>query len=243
MTKKKEPKENNFKKLRDFIRAHEMRYYVIDGYDQVHIGKAFKVEMNNSEYWIHFSYGDRPCLLTSNDIKYRLFKTEEDAKTKAEQLRKTKADRKAKEDKEKKDKFKEVTEYLRNFRIYDIKNWKSDEIKPEGKPFAEAIIHLYNEIPKKQKYDNDFYGMVVRYLRTGTFESQGLMFRKEHVVCVRYGKFEAVQIELINGLKITPVSRSLSQLIRIVFGDNDSGWSYNKVSYPKSEHDDIEERK
>ena len=74
-------KQGKAKQLRDFIKSHEMRYFVdfSDYSGQVHIKKAFKVEINKTEYWIYFSYGDRPELKEERC----LLKTMEEAKAKA----------------------------------------------------------------------------------------------------------------------------------------------------------------
>jgi hypothetical protein len=167
----------------------------------------------------------------------------DDAKAKAKKLREAHKKKKAEKDKQKKEKFNEVTEYLENFRMYDLRTGYGDdaEIKPEGKKFAQAIKYLYNDIPKKDQWEtsSDLIKLLTNYIKTGTFYTQGISFRKEHVVYVKHGKGNAVEIELTNGTKIRPVSSNFCFLINTVFNSDDH-WEYNFIE-PKGTHDDIKE--
>ena len=214
-------KESKTKKLRDFIKSHERRYFVTyqDYSGQTHIKKAFKVEINNDVYWLYFRYGDRPEIIAENT----LVKTMAEAKAKAEKLREAHKRKKEKEAKEKKEKFTEVTKYLERFDTWDLRKGYGDEIKQECQPFVDAITRIFNRLPDKQ--------------------NQGKMFRKEQVVQIEYGKDGSVCVELTNGDKITPADRNFTSLIKAVFGSNTDGWYYTSVEYPEKERDEVEHPK
>ena len=237
-------KESKEKNLRDFIKSHEMRYFVeySDYSGQVHIKKAFKVEINKDEYWVHFSYGDRPSLIQER----LLVKTMEEAKTKAIKLRDTHQKKKKAERDAAKAKLKEVTEYPENTRYWDLKEGYGNDakIKDDYQPLVYAISRIYRDLPSKEKDDEQTYiNTLERYIQTGTIYTQGMSFSKEHIVSVKYGEDGAVQIELINGTKIIPVSHAVANLIRVIFGQRQDNWSYKKVRFPEGKYDDMEEPK
>lgn len=216
-----------------------MRYFVVYNYNsgQTHIKKAFRVEIGNDLYWLHFRNGKRPEIITENT----LVKTMAEAKAKAEKLREAHKKKKAKEAKEKKEKLDEVTSYLECLNVWDIlKNY--NEIKQECQPFVDAVKRVYKHLPDEQKTEEKqaHINMLLRYIKTGTFYSQGRMFRKEQVVQIEYGKDGSVRVELTNGDKITPVNRNFTSLIKAVFGDNTDPWYYADVKYPEGEKDVIE---
>jgi len=225
-------KKEQIKELRDFIRSHEMRYYVSaisSGIVTIH--KAFKVELNNSEHWIYFCYGTNPFLLTLNEVKHFLFKTMDEAKAKATEMRETNNKRKKAAKEEAIAKRKEVTEYLDNISMWDLSS-DQEEVRKEWKTFVEAVIKVYRKIPDKVKDDDKTYiGILGRYIQTGAIYTKGLSIRKEHIVSVKYGQDGSVQIELINGTKIIPASRSVTKLIKIIFGERDE-WYYKDIHYP-----------
>lgn len=232
-------KESKTKQLRDFIKSHEMRYFVTysEYSNQAHIKKAFKVEINNAEYWVYFAYGDRP------EIKDEriLLKTIDEARAKVQKLREKHQKEKKEAAENRKAKLAEVTKFIENFRWWDYKNWNSEEIKPEAQPFAKAISYLYADMPRREKDDEQTYiGLLERYIRYGTIYTQALAFRKEHVVSIKYGEYNAVQIELINGTTIIPKSESVTKLIKVIFGDKSDSWSYNDIKEPESKYDKIE---
>ena len=232
------------KQLRDFIKSHEMRYYAcISEYcGRTYIKKAFKAEVNNEVYWIHFSYGERPIVLGQTDIKYNLFASIKDAKTRAEELRDVHKKKMAAEKKERQAKLEEVTKYLKDFRMWDVRKGYGEEIKPEYQDFVDAIKVLYSDIPDREKMDSqsNYIKLLADYIRTGTFYTQGISFRKEQVVYVKHGNGNAVEIELINGMRIKPVSEKFCSLINIVFNSSNS-WGYN-FFYPTGTHDEIREK-
>jgi len=234
------------KELREFIRTHEMRYYVLDGYSQVCIKKAFRVGIDGvGHQWVNFRYGTRPVLLTNTEVKTRLFKTMEEAKVCAERLRTNRRKKKEAEKKKADNFFKEVTDYLTDFRIYRLTNGygRDAEVKPEGQAFVDAIKRLYSDLPSKEKWETwqQCVKLFTNYIRTGTFYTQGISFRKEQVVYVKHGKNSAVEIELTNGMKIRPVSGNFCMLINAVFNSDDS-WEYNFFE-PEGNHDKITEPK
>ena len=234
-------KESKTKQLRDFIKSHEMRYFIeTSTYSgQVHIKKAFKVEINKAEYWVYFSYGDRPELKEERI----LVKTMEDAKAKAQKWREAHQKEKKKAAADKKAKLAEVAEFLNDFSWYDHKDWNSDEIKPSGQPLAEAIKRVYSNMPRREKDDEQTYiKLLENYIKHGTIYTQALSFRKEHVVSVKFGEYGPVQIELINGTTIIPKSQAVTNLIKTIFGDKLDSWSYNDIKEPTDKYDKTKER-
>ena len=235
-------KQGKAKQLRDFIKSHEMRYFVehSDYSGQTHIKKAFKVEINNNEYWVYFCYGDHP------EIKDEriLLKTMEEAKAKAQKLR-DEHQRKKKEAADKhKERMEDVVKFLNNLSWYDYEDWNSEEIKPEGQPIAEAIRRVYASMPHREKDDEQTYiGLLENYIKHGTIYTQAISFRKEHVVSVKYGEHGAVEIELINGTTIIPKSNAVSNLIKTIFGERLDSWSYNEVKEPTDKFDKMKEPK
>ena len=234
-------KESKTKQLRDFIKSHEMRYFVdfSDYSGQAHIKKAFKVEINKTEYWLHFSYGDRPEL---KEERY-LLKTMEEAKAKAQKIREAYQKQKKEKAAARKAKYEEVTRYLNNFRMWDITEWDGNDkvVKPEGRDFVKAIKELYADIPDREKDDQLTYTQELeRYIEHGTIYTQGMTFRKEHIISVKYGEDGSVEIKLIDGTTIIPVSRSVTHLIKTIFGQNRS-WTYNHVKFPEGTHDEMKE--
>ena len=235
--------ENRIKQLRNIIKSYEMRYFASysDYNGRTHIKKAFKVEINNREYWVYFTCGDQPELLSLLEVKYNLFASIKDAKARAEELRDAHKKKKAAEKKKEQEKLKDVTEYLMNFNMWTAKIGYGDEIKPEYQDFVDAIKRLYYKIPDKEKMasDDNCIKILADYIRTGTFYTQGISFRKEQVVCVKHGKDNAVEIELTNGMKIKPVSKNFAFLINTVFNSGDS-WVY-QFNFPSDKKDEITE--
>ena len=236
-------KQGKAKQLRDFIKSHEMRYFVehSDYNGQTHIKKAFKVEINNAEYWVHFSYGDRP------EIKDEriLLKTMDEANAKAQKWR----DEYQRKKKEAADKHKamleDVTKFLNKFSWFDYSSWDNHEIKPKGQPIAEAIKRVYENMPRREKDDDETYiKLPENYIKNGTIYTQAMSFRKEHVVSVKYGdECGAVEIELINGTTIVPKSKAVTNLIKTIFGGRLDTWSYGDVKEPTDKYDKIEKPK
>ena len=235
-------KQGKTKQLRDFIKSHEMRYFVThsDYSGQTHIKKAFKVEINNNEYWVYFSYGDRP------EIKDEriLLKTMDEAKAKAQKWRDEHQQKKKEAADKRKERMEDVVKFLNNFSWFDYKVWDTQEIKPKGQQLAEAIRRVYADMPRREKDDEQTYiNLLENYIKNGTIYTQATSFRKEHVVCVRYGEYGAVEIELINGTTIIPKSKAVSNLIKTIFGERLDTWSYNNVKEPTDKFDKIEKPK
>ena len=234
-------KESKTKQLRDFIKSHEIRYFVEHYYSgQTHIMKAFKVEINNNEYWVYFAGGARP------EIKDEriLLKTMEEAKAKAQKLRDEHQQKKKKAADKRKAMLEDVTKFLNDLSWYDYRDWPSEEIKPKGQPLAEAIKRVYASMPRTNKDDEQTYiNLLENYIEHGTIYTQAMSFRREHVVSVKYGEDGAVEIELINGTTITPKSNAVTSLIKTIFGERLDTWSYNNVKEPTDKFDKIEEPK
>lgn len=223
------------KELRAFIENHEKRYYVKD----TRIYKAFKVELGNDTVWIWIYYG-YPKVLSAKGMK-TLFPTMSEARAYADKVREANTIKKKKEKAEDDRKLEEVTSYLENFNIYKIRKIWKDEIIPLGIPFIKAVGKVYYQIPKRYKTETEkgYEEMLEQYIKTGVFYTQGLAFRKENVLCIRYGGL-SVQIELTNGTKITPASYNFIKLIKLVFGDNYDTWHYD-INFPEGELNVIED--
>lgn len=230
------------KQLRDFIKSHEMRYFVTNAVysGQTHIKKAFKVEINNNEYWVNFSYGNQPEIMDERI----LLKTMEEAKAKAQKLRDEHQRKKKEVADKRKERMEDVVKFLNDFSWYDYSNWSTDEIKPAARPLAEAIMRVYGNMPRREKDDEQTYiNLLENYIKNGTIYTQAMSFRKEHVVSVKYGEYGAVEIELINGTTITPKSNSVINLIKTIFGGRLDTWSYKNVKEPTDNFDKIENPK
>lgn len=232
------------KQLRDFIKSHEMRYFVEhpDYSGKTHIKKAFKVEINNNVYWLYFIYGDRPEL---KEERY-LLKTMEEAKAKAQYIREAYQKKNKENAAARKAKLEEVTRYLHDFSMWDITKWDGNAqvVNPEGRDFVKAFKDLYARIPDREKDDEHTYiRLLENYIKTGTIYTQGISFSKEHVVSVKYGKDGAVEIELINGTTITPKSESVTNLIKTIFGIRLDSWSFSDVKVPTDEYDKMGDTK
>ena len=238
-------KENKTKQLRDFIKSHEMRYFIetSEYSGKVYIKKAFKVEINNNVYWVYFSYGNRPEL---KDERY-LIRTMEEAMARAQKWRDAHQKKKKEAIANEKAKLAEVTEYLENIEYYYglTEGYGDNEVvKEHYQPLVNAISRIYLHLPSKEKDDmNTYVDTLVRYIQTGTIYTQGMSIRKEHIVSVKYGEDESVQIELVNGVKIIPVSRAVTNLIKVIFGSPSDRWSYRTVRFPEGKYDNIEEPK
>lgn len=235
-------KQGKAKQLRDFIKSHEMRYFVThsDYNGQTHIKKAFKVEINNNEYWVHFAYGDRPEI---KDARI-LLKTMDEAKAKAQKWRDKYQQGKTEAANKRKAMLEDVIKFLNNFSWYDYQDWDSKEIKPNGQSIAEAIKRVYANMPRREKDDEQTYiKLLENYIKNGTIYTQAMSFRKEHVVCVRYGEYDAVEIELTNGTTIIPKSNAVSILIKTIFGKRLDTWSYDNVKEPTNKFDLIDKHK
>ena len=234
--------QDKTKQLRDFIKSHEMRYFVEHtGYsNQTHIKKAFKVVINGNEYWVYLACGNRP------EIKNEriLLKTMDEAKAKAQKLRDQHREKNKEVAAKKQAMLEEVTKFLNDFEWYDYRNWRTEEITQKGKPLAEAIKRVYLGMPRREKDDEQTYiNLLENYIRYGTIYTQALSFRKEHVVSVKYGENGEVKVELTNGTTIIPKSDSVINLISTIFGARLDSWSYNDVKKPKDEFDKIEDPK
>ena len=233
-------KQGKVKQLRDFIKSHEMRYFVehSDYSGQTHIKKAFKVEINNNEYWVYFACGDRPKIMDERIM----LKTMDEAKAKAQKCRDEHQQKKMEAANKRKAMLEDVTNFLNDFSWLDYKDWNSEEIKPKGQPIAEAIKRVYAGMPRRERDDEQTYiKLLENYIEQGTIYTQGISFRKEHVVSVKYGSDGAVEIELVNGTTIIPKSNGVTNLIKVIFGDRLDSWSYSEVKKPTNKYNKIEE--
>jgi hypothetical protein len=234
--------QSKVKQLRDFIESHEMRYFVqhYEWSNQTYIRKAFKLVINDNEYWIHFINSSRPEIISEKI----LLKTMEEAKAKAQKLRDQHREKNKEVAAKEQAVLEDVTKFLNSFDWYDYRNWRTEEITQKGKPLAEAIKRVYLAMPRREKDDEQTYiSLLENYIRYGTIYTQALSFRKEHVVSVKYGENGEVKVELTNGTTIIPKSDSVINLISTIFGTRLDSWSYNDVKEPKDKYDQIETHK
>lgn len=239
-----EKKTSSITELKRFIRTHEMWYLVYASYGKrVCIGKAFKVTLDGSEHFIHFSYGESPELVNSSDVKKNLFATREEAKARAEEMRTAIKDEEAKKSAEKKEKIKEAKDFLDELHVWDMQDPKDDhKIRDEYRGLVDKIVYLYSRLrPDQRQDDSEYARLLENYIWTGSIRSQARTFHKSQVVQVRYGDTNAVEVELSNGTKITPANWNVARLIRCVFG-SPGCWSYPDVQFPNNGRDKVEEK-
>lgn len=224
--------------LRKFIRSREARYFAyVDDYKQVRIHKAYKVEIDGGEYWIRFEYGGVYPRLVPKQTK--LVETFKEAREEAQRLRNIQLQ----ERKEYEDKLKEVANFLDHYywnKGYSVEDFES-RLSPDEQVLAREIKRLYYIMPNREKDDDRTYiELLENYIEYGTIYTQGISFRKEHVVCVRYGDCgRVVQIELINGTTIIPKSRGVTKLIKTIFGKALDTIHYKNIKSPTGDWDTI----
>ena len=233
---------SEIKKLRDFIRSHEMRYYVTGNHNDssILVRKAFKVLIGESVFWVYFQYGTYARILTPSEVKNRLFETMAEAKAKTDELKAKRRKEQKKNDENAKADMEFVANYLGRFSWYKYTD-SNNMVKPEAKDFTKQLQWAYDRMPDKER-DNDrkYIKLLERYIRTGTIYSQGIAFRREQIVSVKYGEYGlCVEIELTNGNTIIPATDSVTKLIKTIFGDCDS-WYYTGVKMPENGKDKIE---
>lgn len=227
-------KQGKVKQLRDFIRSHEMRYFVESDYiGRTYIKKAFKLEIHGDVHWVYF-YGNRPELKDESI----LLKTMEEAKAEARKWR----ERKKEETAQYKARMDDVAKFLNEFLWTDYIDWKNNsmEVLPDGQPLADAIKSVYGAMPSKEKDDERTYiNLLENYIKNGVIYTQAISFRPEQVVCVKYGEEKAVKIELTNGTTIIPKSKSVARLIKVIFGAELDSWKFTGVEEPAGKRDEV----
>ncbi len=137
--------------------------------------------------------------------------------------------------------MKEVANFLDDYywkKVYSIEDFES-KLSPDEQVLAREVKRLYHIMPSREKDDDRTYiELLENYIEYGTIYTQALSFRKEHVVCVKYGS-EAVQIELTNGTKIVPKSESVTRLIKTIFGNGLDTIYYKSIKSPTGDWDTI----
>lgn len=225
-------KQGKVKQLRDFIRSHEMRYFVESDYSgRTYIKKAFKLEINGDVYWVYF-YGNRP------ELKYEsvLLKTMEEAKEEARKWR----ERKKEETAQYKAKMDDVAKFLNDFAWGDHIDWNTLEALPESQPIIDAFKSVYASMPSREKDDDRIYiRLLENYIKNGVIYTQAMSFRPEQVVCVKYGD-KWVKVELTNGTTIIPKSEGVVRLIKVIFGAELDSWKFTGVEEPAGKRDEVE---
>lgn len=224
--------------LRDFIKSHEMRYFVEkpDYRGMTYIHKVFKLEINGIECWVYFQSGTRPIIIDEKRAK----KTVAEAKVEAKRLR-DEYQRKAQEvTKRRIQHIEDATNFLSE--IYGYDRYDDEEVRSAMQGLKKEIKRIYNQMPDCERDDNETYiDMMEHYIKHGTIITQGIAFTKNHVVGVIYGR-DAVKVELTNGTTIIPKSRAVTKLIKTVFGENISTWARRDVRVPEGEHDEVERK-
>lgn len=232
-----EKKANTFEELRKFIMTHEMRYLVMEECNAVVIKKAYRIVLEDGEHFVRFRYSTIPVVLTQTEVKKYLFKTMEEAKAKAKEMRE------AREAKKKKgiENVREALAYMDSLSYYDVVD-DNRRTREEYRDIVMSIDHLYNRyMPNDSNDQYNYIKVLENYIRTGSITTQGISFPKQQVVSVKYGKDYSVEIELANGMKIIPASSQVAKLVKLLFGNGD-GWTFNNVVYPKDGRDKVVEQ-
>lgn len=230
-------KAKTFEELRKFIMTHEKRYLVREECDVIAIKKAYRIVLEDGEHFVRFRYSSEPVVLTQTEVKKYLFKTMEEAKAKAKQMKE------AREAKKKKDmeNLREALEYMESLSYFDVVDGNR-RTREEYRDIVKSIDNLYNRyMPNDCNDQYDYIRVLENYIRTGSITTQGISFQKQQVVSVKYGKDDSVEIELTNGMKIIPASRQVARLVKLLFGNGD-GWTFSEVVYPKGDHDNVTEK-
>ena len=238
-----EKKTNSTTGIRRFLATHEMRYIVKEAYGgAMKIKKAFKVALADGEHWVYFDY-DKPKVATPTEVSKDLFKTMEEAKARAEEKKAAKAKKEAAEAEERIKKIQMVTDFFKHLTVWDMEDPKDrGSIKDEYKELVSSIVSIYNRLSVAQRKDDSEYASLLEdYIHTGSIRSQARVFHKSQVVQVRYGNTGAVEVELINGTKITPANWNVARLIRSVFGSTVL-WFCPSVIFPKGDRDKVVEK-
>lgn len=224
--------------LRDFIKSHEMRYFVEnpDYRGMTYIHKVFKLGINGIECWVYFQYGTRPIIIDEKRVK----KTVAEAKVEAKRLR-DEFQRKAQEvTKRRIQHIEDATKVLCEICGYD--RYDDEGVRQAMQGLKKEIKRIYNQLPDCESDDNETYiDLLEHYIKHGTIITQGIAFTKDRVVGVMYGR-DAVKVKLTNGTTIIPKGRDVTKLIKTVFGENISRWTLNNVRPPEGEHDEIERK-
>lgn len=233
-----EKKTNSIAELKKFIKTHEMRYLVREECNAVVIKKAYRIVLEDGEHFVRFRYSTMPVVLTQNEVKKYLFKTMEEAKAKAKQMKE------AREAKKKKDieNLREALAYMESLSYYDVVD-DNRRTREEYKDIVMSINHLYNRyMPNDMNDQYNYIKVLENYIRTSSITTQGISFPKQQVVSVKYGKDDSVEIELANGMTIIPASRQVAKLVRLVMGGSLDGWHYKTVSFPRGDRDNVTEK-
>lgn len=231
---KKTSKAKTFEDLRKLVMTYDMRYLVRDEGGVIVIKKAYRIVLEGVEYFVRFRYSTIPIVLTQTEVKKYLFKTMGEAKAKAKQMKE------AREAKKKKDieNLRKTLAYMESLSYFDVVD-DNRRIREEYRDIVVSIDYLYNRYMPNDCNDQYKYIKVLEdYIRTGSITTQGISFQKQQVVGVKYGKDDSVEIELANGMKITPASKHVTRLVKLLFGNGD-GWTFNDVVYPKGDHDKV----
>lgn len=232
---KKIIKAKTFEELRKFIMTHEMRYLVREEGGVMAIKKAYRIVLEDGEHFVRFRYSTIPVVLTQTEVKKYLFKTMEEAKAKAKQMKE------AREAKKKKDieNLREALAYMESLSYFDVVE-DNRRTREEYRDIVISIDRLYNRyMPNDSNDEYNYIRVLENYIRTGSITTQGISFQKQQVVSVKYGKDGSVEIKLTNGMTIIPASRQVTRLVRLVMGDTLDGWHYTNVSFPRGDRDNV----
>ena len=200
------------------------------------VKKAIKIVVRNKELWTYGSFGSYLIVVDENELDH-LFDTEEDAKACIEREKAEREKNSAEEMEREAKQFDEVTEYLDNFDVDEIFNSKG-QIAKKYRKFVNAIKYLFEQLPSEEKNDTEegYAELLERYITYGNIYTQGMAFRPDQIQSVCYGEDGAVRLQLTGGKTIIPKSKSVTRLIKVIFGEN-AGWTYNDVGFPEGDYD------
>ena len=210
----------------------EIKYFAIGN----EVKKAIKGVVGNKEFWVYGGFGSCLMAVDKNELDH-LFDTEEDANACIEREKAEREKNSAEEMEREAKQFDEVTEYLDNFDVDEMFNSKG-KIHKKYRKFADAIKYLFEQLPSEEKNDTEdgYAKLLERYITYGNIYTQGMAFRPDQIQNVCYGEDGAVRLQLAGGKTIIPKSKSVTRLIKVIFGEND-GWTYNDVEFPEGDYD------
>lgn len=216
----------------------EVRYYV----NGEAIYEAVKLQIGDAARWFYTPLSGyySPVAREREDHVYA---TKEEAQQEAAR-NKAKHEQEDKEQEERdKKRLGDLTQSLSELNYYDYISRDEKRVLKKGRKFVDEIKSIYRDLPRKEKTDTEeaYTAMLEQYIVRGIINTQGLAFRPSEIRSVRYGEDGSVQLTLAEGKTVIPKSKSVTRLIKVIFGDNDDGWTYNDVEFPEGEYDTVED--
>lgn len=205
------------------------------------IYEAVNLQMNGVGRWFYSPFEGYYCPI-DRENENRLFDTREEAERVTDANKAKKEREEEEKDKKKQERLDEVTKFLKDLYYYDYISKDDDHVLRKGRMFVDAVKQIYRDLPRKEKTDTEegYTEMLEEYIVHGVINTQGLAFRPSQIQSVRYGEDGSVKLTLAEGTTVIPKSKSVTRLIKVIFGDNDDGWTYNDVEYPEGEYDTVD---